>query len=85
GTHRELAEGIGGLPGVRRKLAEGIGSLPRVRRELAEGVQELAKMTLGSSWKKTERLAGRSSGVAEKLVRSSSPKPVKRREEGVRV
>ncbi|RZS08639.1 hypothetical protein BHM03_00039638 [Ensete ventricosum] len=69
-VHRELAEGIVGLPGVRRKLAEGIRSLLGVRRELAEGDREFARMESGVRRKKTKRLVGRSSGVAEKLVGS---------------
>ncbi|RWW40451.1 hypothetical protein BHE74_00054134, partial [Ensete ventricosum] len=53
-----------------RKLAEGIGSLLGVRRELTEGDRELARMASGVRRKKTKRLAGRSSEVAEKLTES---------------
>ncbi|RWW50247.1 hypothetical protein BHE74_00043509, partial [Ensete ventricosum] len=38
----KLAEGIGGLLGVRQKLVEGIRGLLGVRQELAEGDWELA-------------------------------------------
>ncbi|RZS11160.1 hypothetical protein BHM03_00042465 [Ensete ventricosum] len=70
GVHREFAKGIEGLPRVCQKLAEGIGSLLGVRQELAEDNRELVRMASGVRWKKTNRLIGRLSGVAEKLVDS---------------
>ncbi|RWW67069.1 hypothetical protein BHE74_00025510, partial [Ensete ventricosum] len=77
-TRRKLVKGIGSLSGVRRKLAEGIGSLPGVHRKLtkvsggylAEGDREFTRKVSGVSRKKTKKLVERSSGVAEKLVRS---------------
>ncbi|RRT62838.1 hypothetical protein B296_00029648 [Ensete ventricosum] len=58
GTHRD----------TRRKLAEGIKGLSRVCREIARSDQELAKKASRVHRKKTKRLAGRLSGVVEKLV-----------------
>ncbi|RRT83836.1 hypothetical protein B296_00002717 [Ensete ventricosum] len=54
GVHRELVEGIGGLPRVYRKPTKGIRSLPRVYRELAKEIGSLPGWRQGVRLRKTK-------------------------------
>ncbi|RRT50466.1 hypothetical protein B296_00032813 [Ensete ventricosum] len=62
GACREFVESLSRVSAACRGL--------RVRREHAKDDREHARMMSGVRWKKTKRLAGRSSGVVEKLTGS---------------
>ncbi|RWW71759.1 hypothetical protein BHE74_00020473 [Ensete ventricosum] len=68
GPYPGLDDAVGTRRETRWKLAEGIGGLSGVRRELVEGDRELARKTSRVHRKKTKRLVGRFLGVAEKLA-----------------
>ncbi|RRT48185.1 hypothetical protein B296_00031749 [Ensete ventricosum] len=65
-----MDDAVGTRRETRWKLAEGIGGLSGVRRELVEGDRELARKASRVHRKKTKRLVGRLSGVAEKFAGS---------------